>query len=405
MKGALKIQLFTLILIIQKCQSQLQQIPQYSESQILVARSFAEKGTFETCSDFILTLGNQRYVDTYYQLKKIRNQTYIYEVQHLNEQFADDFKQITREGPTEFDIRSLFKMRINNEQFDLAKTNSTSSNKKNIFIQFLKFGVSFQFMKQTTFQTFKVMNNALLKKGAQQFIVIGGRQMMKVGKEIAMKQGGKFIGKAVVKQVTHEGGKRAALTVAQTAINWGTLGLSFVGQAAFSYGKAVFNSGWMTGKKKVQQVENEFNFTQIYEDEQQYLNDQIMMASFNQSLIFLEGAIQEIEYIKQNCTNFTEQIGKQNITSLFQFFSRLTPVVQNFKKMKFEEILGQKVQINRLIRINMKQLKQFNQLSYTKFITQTSYYLLNTQITDFLTNSLQFLDILTFFSNKNTELI
>ncbi|KAL4431573.1 hypothetical protein ABPG74_017278 [Tetrahymena malaccensis] len=243
------------------------QIPQYSKSQILVARSLVKKGTLEKCSDFMLTLGNQRYVDTYYQLKKIENQTYIYEVQHINEQFADDFKEISRKGPTEFDIRPLFKMRMDNDQFECTQMSSTSCNKKNICIQFLKFGISSQFMKQTTFQTFKVMKNALLKKGVKQFIVIGGRQMMKKGQEIIMKQGGQQIGKAVVQQVTYEGTKRITLTTAQTAISWSTLGLQLVVQAGISYGKAVCNSGWIPGEKEVLKVENDFNFTQIYEDE------------------------------------------------------------------------------------------------------------------------------------------
>ncbi|KAL4477390.1 hypothetical protein ABPG74_002540 [Tetrahymena malaccensis] len=276
-----------------------QQIPQYSESQILVARSIIKKGKLETLTDTLLSLGNQRYLDTYYQLKKKGEQTYIYEVQHINEIFADDIRALFRKGPNEFDIRDLVEYRMKHgNQFYLDQKNSTYNINRYMLIQLLKPIILFQISKQYKTQIYKVMNNALIKKNLKQFIVIGGRKKMEVLNKIVMKQGGKVIGNAIVQNVGFEGGKRASLTAQFIKINWKFLGFSLVGQIAYSLIKADLNSRWIPGEKEVLKVDNEFNFTQIYQGEQMYLDDRIIMELLNQYKIDSEKAIQKFKKIK-----------------------------------------------------------------------------------------------------------
>ncbi|KAL4501456.1 hypothetical protein ABPG72_021263 [Tetrahymena utriculariae] len=278
--------------------------PKNQENFMLVKRQKVEAQDFlgwaEKAFDFVATLGNERYIDTYFELreddgyKKIIQRTYINEVPAATIQSVWD----QDDNLYEFDIIEVSKFKIKYASFLLdhpdcnqdqllqqiqdefreyyIKKNSTEF--LNIAAQFSKLAaIGINSSKQVVFETFKVMNNALIKKGMKNFAVIGGRKMMQEGTKISLKVLGQKFLEGTVVEVTKQAGKRSSLTLAtsQFALSGLAKGL-FVGLAintAVGYAKSYYMTGWEEEEIQIINVNNQFRFQNVQIFDTQYLND------------------------------------------------------------------------------------------------------------------------------------
>ncbi|KAL4501454.1 hypothetical protein ABPG72_021261 [Tetrahymena utriculariae] len=275
--------------------------PINQENFILVKRQKVKAqgilGYTEKAFDFVATLGNERYIDTYFELREVDGYKQIIQRQYINEVPAASIQSIWADL-FEFDIIEVSKFKIkyasflldhpdcNHDQLiqqildEFKEYQNKNSDKEflNMAAQITKLAaLGMKSSKQVVFETFKVMNNALIKKGMKHFAVIGGKKMMQEGTKINLKVLGEKILEGTVVKVTKQAGKRSTLTVAssQFALSGLAKGL-FVGLAintAVGYAKSQYMTGWEEEEIQIINVNNQFTFENVKVFETQYLND------------------------------------------------------------------------------------------------------------------------------------
>ncbi|KAL4467726.1 hypothetical protein ABPG74_013061 [Tetrahymena malaccensis] len=266
-------------------------LPENKNLYILAKREKIEDKSFlEKAGDFLFTFGNEAYYEHYYIIQQRNSGSYyVYQKILINEYNAGSFR-----GIEEFDYTEQYKKQI--QLFSqitkiLNKISSGQSIEKEMdqlkqligdktsqitinnldalgghIAKLALIGGAAGIQKivaYTSLQTFRIVNNALVKEGIKGFMSIGGKQFLKEGVKAVVSQQGKTLLTGTVTSVTQNTvtiGTQAAKTGFQIGSFLKGLGIGLAVNVVIGGIKALANTQWQKETVFVCYCHESFNF-------------------------------------------------------------------------------------------------------------------------------------------------